>query len=64
MQLVIQNQYKGPASDCVALTTKLEVLGRASGTTSSNDYSKLQLYIHFLINGNCRLGVLEIYETS
>ena len=30
MQLVIQNQCKGPGNDCVALTTKLEVFSDAS----------------------------------
>ena len=30
MQLVIQNQCKGPGNDCVALTTKLEVFSHAS----------------------------------
>ena len=30
MQLVIQNQCKGPGNDSVALTTKLEVFSHAS----------------------------------
>jgi hypothetical protein len=43
MQLVIQNQCKGPGNDCVALTTKLEVLSHAS-------HHVLSVSIYYSIN--------------
>ena len=38
MQLVIQNQCKGPGNDCVALATKLEVFSHASHHVLSFSY--------------------------
>jgi hypothetical protein len=51
MQLVIQNQCKGPGNDCVALTTKLEVFltfilfSNYQSSTYLDDYSILIISI-------------------
>ena len=44
MQLVIQNQCKGPGNDCVALTTKLEVFSHASHHVTLT--TKLEVFSH------------------
>ena len=54
MQPVILNQCKGPGNDCVALTTKLEVVSHASHHDASVYYSinilTLLMTSHVMLN--------------